>query len=157
MNITLIYCYLCRIPVADEFEYMLETDDWIQAGRSGYRDEEIKSSEEAGRLQGGAPGSLSSGGDAVDASADGHLSRVDASIRPSGCRDAVSGGEAADVQTHAHFLCETCGKLVDLMEDVGASLEACTSLRGTVNRIEVKLTGECEDCASLDEDELKEA
>ena len=62
-----------------------------------------------------------------------------------------------NVETHAHFLCETCGKLVDLMDDLGGSVQAFAGLKGTVNRIEVKLTGECEDCAGQNETERQEA
>lgn len=62
-----------------------------------------------------------------------------------------------NVRTHAHFLCETCGKLVDLMDDLGGSMQAFTGLKGTVNRIEVKLTGECEDCAGQRELEQQDA
>ena len=62
-----------------------------------------------------------------------------------------------NVRTHAHFLCETCGKLVDLEEGFGGPLQAFPGLKGRVDRIEVKLPGECEDCASLDEPERQEA
>ena len=53
----------------------------------------------------------------------------------------------ANVQTHGHFLCEKCGRIDDLGGgSVGAGVTAFAAAKGEVHRVEVMLTGECDDC-----------
>lgn len=55
----------------------------------------------------------------------------------------------ANVATHAHFLCETCGKIDDVAVEGGAApMAAAIGLKGTVRHVDVMLRGECEDCAA---------
>jgi Fur family transcriptional regulator, peroxide stress response regulator len=55
----------------------------------------------------------------------------------------------AVMATHAHFLCETCGKIDDVMTAGGeASVAAPVGLKGTVRHVDVMLRGECEACAA---------
>lgn len=55
----------------------------------------------------------------------------------------------ACVATHAHFLCETCGKTDDMAGEGGAASAAMlTGFRGTVRHVDVMLRGECETCAA---------
>jgi Fur family peroxide stress response transcriptional regulator len=53
----------------------------------------------------------------------------------------------ANVETHGHFLCEKCGRIDDLDGgSVGAGFAAFAAAKGTVHRVEVKLSGECDAC-----------
>ena len=53
----------------------------------------------------------------------------------------------ANVETHGHFLCEKCGRIDDLPDGaVNAGVCAFAAAKGEVHRVEVKLSGECDDC-----------
>lgn len=55
----------------------------------------------------------------------------------------------ANVETHAHFLCETCGKIEDVAGDgCGAPVAVMTGLKGFVRHVDVMIRGECETCAT---------
>jgi Fur family transcriptional regulator, peroxide stress response regulator len=54
----------------------------------------------------------------------------------------------AHMATHAHFLCETCGKIDDVAgEGCAAPVSALAGLKGTVRHVDVMFRGECETCA----------
>ncbi|MGD9611388.1 MAG: Fur family transcriptional regulator [Kiritimatiellia bacterium] len=53
----------------------------------------------------------------------------------------------ANVETHGHFLCEKCGRIDDLAAGaIGAGVCAFAAAKGEVHRVEVMLTGACDDC-----------
>lgn len=54
-----------------------------------------------------------------------------------------------NVMTHAHFLCETCGKIDDMAGAGPDAVGVLTGLPGaTVRRVDVMLSGECAACAA---------
>ena len=53
----------------------------------------------------------------------------------------------ANVETHGHFLCEECGRIDDLSAgSIGAGAVAFAAAKGEVRRVEVMLSGPCDDC-----------
>ena len=53
----------------------------------------------------------------------------------------------ANVGTHGHFLCEECGRIDDLSAgSIGAGAVAFAAAKGEVRRVEVMLSGACDDC-----------
>ena len=53
----------------------------------------------------------------------------------------------ANVGTHGHFLCEECGRIDDLAAgSIGAGAVAFAAAKGEVRRVEVMLSGACDDC-----------
>ena len=61
-----------------------------------------------------------------------------------------------NVETHAHFLCETCGKIDDVEGDAGR-VGVLAGMSGTVRRVEVMLSGECAACAAARESAARQA
>lgn len=54
-----------------------------------------------------------------------------------------------NVQTHAHFLCEKCGRIDDVESgESQAGVQVFAGVKGEVRRAEVMLIGECEACAA---------
>jgi len=54
-----------------------------------------------------------------------------------------------NVQTHAHFLCEKCGRIDDVQSGVDeAGVQVFAGVKGEVRRAEVMLIGECEACVA---------
>ena len=56
-----------------------------------------------------------------------------------------------NVQTHAHFLCEQCGRIDDVeardaCRDLAAHAQEC--VRGNVRRVDMMIVGECEACVA---------
>ena len=52
-----------------------------------------------------------------------------------------------NVEAHAHFLCEKCGRIDDLAGgNVGAGVSAFAVAKGEVRRVEVMLSGTCDAC-----------
>lgn len=55
----------------------------------------------------------------------------------------------ANVAIHAHFLCETCGKIDDVAgAGDAAPMAMLTGFQGTVRYVDVMLRGECNTCAA---------
>jgi Fur family transcriptional regulator, peroxide stress response regulator len=66
-----------------------------------------------------------------------------------------------DVETHAHFLCETCGKIDDV-DTQGACHGLQEQARGCVpdndvRRVDVMISGECSACVKARESAAKQA
>jgi len=61
----------------------------------------------------------------------------------------------ANVEMHAHFLCETCGKIDDVKtdgvecRDLSSHAQAC--VKGQVRRVDMMISGECEACVAARE------
>ena len=53
-----------------------------------------------------------------------------------------------NVDTHSHFLCETCGKIDDVAGDAADRIGVLSGMPGTVRRVEVMISGECAACAT---------
>ena len=55
----------------------------------------------------------------------------------------------ANVETHAHFLCETCGRIDDVQgEAAGCPDTVIAGLKGTARRVDLMIRGECDACAA---------
>ena len=55
----------------------------------------------------------------------------------------------ANVETHAHFLCETCGRIDDVQgEAAGCPETVIAGLKGTARRVDLMIRGECENCSA---------
>lgn len=54
-----------------------------------------------------------------------------------------------NVDTHSHFLCETCGKIDDVAGDAAGRIGVLSGMPGTVRRVDVMISGECAACAAL--------
>ena len=55
----------------------------------------------------------------------------------------------ANVETHAHFLCETCGRIDDVQgEAAGCPETVLAGLKGTARRVDLMIRGECENCSA---------
>ena len=55
----------------------------------------------------------------------------------------------ANVETHAHFLCETCGRIDDVQgEAAGCPETVIAGLKGTARRVDLMIRGECEACST---------
>ena len=55
----------------------------------------------------------------------------------------------ANVETHAHFLCETCGRIDDVQGEAAACPETVLAgLKGTARRVDLMIRGECEACST---------
>ena len=53
------------------------------------------------------------------------------------------------VETHAHFLCETCGRIDDVQgEAAGCPETVIAGLKGTARRVDLMIRGECENCSA---------
>ncbi|NCD22379.1 MAG: transcriptional repressor [Spartobacteria bacterium] len=64
----------------------------------------------------------------------------------------------ANVGTHGHFLCETCGRIDDLAGgSIGAGACAFAGAKGEVHRVEVMLSGICDDCVAAARAQPREA
>ena len=53
-----------------------------------------------------------------------------------------------NIDTHSHFLCETCGKIDDVAGDAAGSIGVLSGMPGTVRRVEVMISGECAACTA---------
>ena len=55
----------------------------------------------------------------------------------------------ANCEDHVHFVCERCGRVIDLMDaDINAAKTACNLSGGAkVKRIQIVLNGICENCS----------
>lgn len=55
----------------------------------------------------------------------------------------------ANVETHAHFLCETCGRIDDVQgEAAGCPETVLAGLKGTARRVDLMIRGECDACTA---------
>ena len=55
----------------------------------------------------------------------------------------------ANVETHAHFLCETCGRIDDVQgEAAGCPDTVIAGLKGTARRVDLMIRGECDACTA---------
>ena len=55
----------------------------------------------------------------------------------------------AKAETHAHFLCETCGRIDDVQgEAAGCPETVIAGLKGTARRVDLMIRGECENCSA---------
>ena len=62
----------------------------------------------------------------------------------------VNGNERYDANTedHVHFVCEKCGRVIDLMDaDIETAKKACSTTKGAkIKHIQIVLHGTCEAC-----------
>lgn len=55
----------------------------------------------------------------------------------------------ANCEDHVHFVCERCGRVIDIMDaDINAAKNACNLSKGAkIKRIQIVIDGTCEECA----------
>ncbi len=62
----------------------------------------------------------------------------------------VNGNERYDAncEDHVHFVCDTCGAVIDLMDaDIDAARAACNVLHGaTIKSLNIVIHGTCSEC-----------
>ena len=56
----------------------------------------------------------------------------------------------ATVEAHAHFLCETCGRIDDVDDEQCPDIMPMLvhGVRGTINRMDIMMSGQCAECAA---------
>lgn len=65
----------------------------------------------------------------------------------------------ATVAAHAHFLCETCGRIDDVDDQQCPDIMPMLvhGVKGTINRMDIMMTGQCAECAANAEYQAEDA